>query len=303
MGPSEGFRSLAIILAVAAAVALAYGAHFQNAAVVADSTKKVKTKGGLSLKQLLALLSRPQWLSGTAFMGAGIVLQLGALTLAPLIVVQPIGAVALVITSLLNARATKTRISRPTLIAVGFCTVGIAAFVAMASGVAHETELNDDRLREVLGILLTILVIFGVLFFTIGKRMQALTYVACAGVLYGFVATLAKVVIQRIYQQQFELLTILCLVALIGAVSLGGWFVQNAYSSGPPDLVIAGLTVIDPLVAVSIGIVVLGEAKDADFFTILGWLISAIVAMIGVYLLSKVHPELATKALTRKHLV
>jgi hypothetical protein len=303
MGPSEGFRSLAIILAVAAAVALAYGAHFQNAAVVADSTKKVKTKGGLSLKQLLALLSRPQWLSGTAFMGAGIVLQLGALTLAPLIVVQPIGAVALVITSLLNARATKTRISRPTLIAVGFCTVGIAAFVAMASGVAHETELNDDRLREILGILLTILVIFGVLFFTIGKRMQALTYVAGAGVLYGFVATLAKVVIQRIYQQQFELLTILCLVALIGAVSLGGWFVQNAYSSGPPDLVIAGLTVIDPLVAVSIGIVVLGEAKDADFFTILGWLISAIVAMIGVYLLSKVHPELATKALTRKHLV
>ena len=303
MGPSEGFRSLAILLAVAAAVALAYGAHFQNAAVVADSTKKVKTKGGLSLKQLLALISRPQWLSGTAFMGAGIVLQLGALTLAPLIVVQPIGAVALVITSLLNARATKTRISRPTLIAVTFCTVGIAAFVAMASGVAHETVLNDDRLREVLGILLTILFIFGVLFFTIGKRMQALTYVAGAGVLYGFVATLAKVVIQRIYQQQFELLTILCLVALIGAVSLGGWFVQNAYSSGPPDLVIAGLTVIDPLVAVSIGIVVLGEAKDAGFLTILGWLISAVVAMIGVYLLSKVHPELSTKALTRKHLV
>ncbi|CAB4639408.1 unannotated protein [freshwater metagenome] len=303
MGPSEGFRSLAILLAVAAAVALAYGAHFQNAAVVADSTKKVKTKGGLSLKQLLALISRPQWLSGTAFMGAGIVLQLAALTLAPLIVVQPIGAVALVITSLLNARSTKTRISRPTLIAVTFCTVGIAAFVAMASGVAHETVLNDDRLREVLGILLTILVIFGVLFFTIGKRMQALTYVAGAGVLYGFVATLAKVVIQRIYQQQFELLTILCLVALIGAVSLGGWFVQNAYSSGPPDLVIAGLTVIDPLVAVSIGIVVLGEAKDAGFLTILGWLISAVVAMIGVYLLSKVHPELSTKALTRKHLV
>jgi hypothetical protein len=68
-------------------------------------------------------------------------------------------------------------------------------------------------------------------------------------------------------------------------------------------LVIAGLTVIDPLVAVSIGIVVLGEAKDADFFTILGWLISAVVAVIGVYLLSKVHPELTTKALTRKHLV
>jgi hypothetical protein len=56
-------------------------------------------------------------------------------------------------------------------------------------------------------------------------------------------------------------------------------------------------------VAVSIGIVVLGEAKDAGFLTIFGWLISAVVAIIGVYLLSKVHPELSPKALTRKHLV
>jgi len=303
MGPSEGFRSLAILLALAAAVALAYGAYFQNAAVVDDSSRKVKTQGGLSLKQLLSLIARPKWLSGTAFMGAGIVLQLAALSLAPLIVVQPIGAVALVITSLLNARATKTRISRPTLIAISFCTLGIAAFVAMASGVAHEVVLNDDRLREVLGVLIVILTIFGALFFTVGKRMKALAYVVGAGVLYGFVATLAKVVIQRIYQQQFELLTILCLLALIGAVSLGGWFVQNAYSSGPPDLVIAGLTVIDPLVAVSIGIVILGEAKSADFLTILGWLIAAVVAMIGVYLLSKVHPEMTSKALSRKHLV
>lgn len=303
MGPSEGFRSLAILLAIAAAVALAYGAHFQNAAVVADSAQKVKIQGSLSLKQLISLVSRPKWLSGTAFMVGGIILQLASLSLAPLIVVQPVGAVALVITSLLNAQTTKTRITRPTLIAVGLCTAGIAAFVAMASGVAHEAVINDDRLREVLGVLLTILAIFTALFFTIGKKAKALTYVAGAGVLYGFVATLAKVVIQRIYQQQFEVLTLLCLVALVGAVSLGGWFVQNAYSSGPPDLVIAGLTVIDPLVAVSIGIVILGEAKQANFLTILGWLLSAIIAIIGVYLLSRVHPELATKALKRKHLV
>jgi hypothetical protein len=173
----------------------------------------------------------------------------------------------------------------------------------MASGVAHEAVINDDRLRQVLFVLISILVIFGVLFFTIGKKIGALTYVAGAGVLYGFVATLAKVVIQRSYQGQFEWLTLLCVVALVGAVSLGGWFVQNAYASGPPDLVIAGLTVIDPLVAVSIGVIILGEAKDANLLTVFGWLVSATVAVIGVYLLSKVHPELATKVLKRKHLL
>ena len=292
MGPADELRWLAIALAVLAAIALAFGAQFQNEAVVAGSKKKTTGSGSLSLKQIFRLLSRPRWLSGTAFMGVGIVLQLAALSLAPLIVVQPIGAIALVITSLLNSKRSKTRIGRGTMTAVGLCTLGIAAFVSMASGVAKETELNDDRLREVLGVLGVILVVFSVLFFTIGKKAKALTYVVGAGVLYGFVATLAKVVIQRIYQEQFELLTLICLIALIGAVALGGWFVQNAYASGPPDLVIAGLTVIDPLVAVSIGIVILGEAQQAGVATMIGFSLSGLVAVAGVYLLSKVHPEL-----------
>lgn len=296
-GPGESLRALAIFLAVLAAVAMAFGAQFQNDAVVAGNKNKAKRRGSLSIKQLTSLLLKPRWLSGTAFMFVAIALQLGALSLAPLIVVQPIGAIALVITSLLNARTTKTKLNRGTIIAISLCTLGIAAFVSMATGVAKETVLNDDRLREVLGVLLGILVLFTILFFTLGKRTKALTFVIGAGVLYGFVATLAKVVIQRIYQEQFEWLTVICLVALIGAVSLGGWFVQNAYASGPPDLVVAGLTVIDPLVAVSIGIVILGEATSASGLTIFGFGASAVVAVIGVYLLSKVHPELMRKPL------
>lgn len=294
-GPGESLRAVAILLAVLGAVAMAFGAQFQNDAVVAGNRHKPKRRGSLSIKQLISLLLKPRWLSGTAFMALAIILQLGALSLAPLIVVQPVGAIALVITSLLNARSTKTKLNRGTIVAISLCTLGIAAFVSMATTVAKETVLNDDRLREVLGMLVVILVLFTILFFTLGKRAKALTFVVGAGVLYGFVATLAKVVIQRIYQEQFEWLTLLCLVALIGAVSLGGWFVQNAYASGPPDLVVAGLTVIDPLVAVSIGIVILGEATKANAGTIVGFGASALVAVIGVYLLSKVHPELIGK--------
>lgn len=299
-GPGVDLRVLAIAFAVLAAVALAFGAQFQNNAVSAGPDRKKTNnsksgRGSLSLKQFASLLIKPEWLSGTAFMVVGIGLQLAALSLAPLIVVQPVGAIALVITSLLNARVTKTPLNRGTIIAISLCTVGIAAFVAMASGVANETVLNDDRLREVLTVLGVILVIFTVLFFTVGKHAKALTYVLGAGVLYGFVATLAKVVIQRVYQGQVEWLTILCLIALIGAVALGSWFVQNAYASGPPDLVIAGLTVIDPLVAVSIGIVILGEATAASLPVMIGFGFSALLAVIGVYLLSKVHPELMHK--------
>lgn len=294
-GPAEGLRYVAILLAVLAAVALAFGAQFQNNEVTKSKDKNVKLNG-LKLKNLGQLFKRPQWLSGLFLTGLAIVLQLGALSLAPLIVVQPIGAIALVITYFLNARVTKTAIDRSSIVAIVLCTGGIAGFVIMASAVAHENILTDDALRIVLGILVSILAVFGILHFGSKRSVSPLTYILGAGVLYGFVATLAKVVILRIYSLNFEWLTLLCLIALLAAMTLGGWFVQNAYAKGPPDLVIAGLTVIDPIVAVTIAIVVLGEAQQANLLTSIGFGITGIISIAGVWLLSKVHPELANKA-------
>jgi hypothetical protein len=295
MGPWEELKVVAIGLAGLAAVAMAYGAQFQNDAVSERHKSEERGRGSLSIKQLSSLLLRPKWLSGLGMLGIAIVLQLAALSLAPLIVVQPIGAIALIVSPLINSRRQKIKVDPKTWIAVAVTTIGIGSFVGQATTVAHEVRLTDDNLREVLGILGFLLVMLAAWFFTLGKRAKALTFVFGAGILYGFVATLAKVVIQRIYQEQFEWLTVFCLVALVGAVALGGWFVQNAYASGPPDLVIAGLTVIDPLVAVSIGIIVLGEAKQANWITIAGFLVSAVVAIVGVFMLSKVHPELVHK--------
>lgn len=286
-------RGIAIALAVFGAVAMAFGAQFQNDEVVAHQKRtKGRLRESLSLKQLTGLLARPRWLSGTSLLALGLILQLAALSLAPLIVVQPIGAIALVITSFLNAKVTKTKLNRATIIAVGLCTLGVGSFVFTATGVASSSKIDDDQLRLVLLVLLGIMAVFGVLFFTIGRKAKAITFILGAGVLYGFVATLAKVVIARAQQLEFEWLTVICLVVLIVAAVLGGWFVQNAYASGPPDLVIAGLTVVDPLVAVAIAIVILREAQDANLAVILGFGFSAALAIVGVYLLSRVHPEL-----------
>lgn len=111
--------------------------------------------------------------------------------------------------------------------------------------------------------------------------------------LYGFVASLAKVVLLRIDQSDFDWLTLLAVAALLAATALGGWFVQNAYASGPPDLVIAGLTVVDPAVAIMIAIVILGEASEAGVFQIIGFVASGIVASVGVVMLARVHPQLS----------
>ena len=73
----------------------------------------------------------------------------------------------------------------------------------------------------------------------------------------------------------FDWLTVLAIVGVVVAASLGGYFVQNAYSSGSADLVIAGLTVVDPIVAVGIGVIVLGEASGAPWCAVLGFVVAA----------------------------
>ena len=177
IGPAEQLRYLAILLAILAAVALAFGAQFQNNAVGENNKKQQDGRGGLGFKQLVRLIVRPQWISGLGLMAVGMILQLGALSLAPLIVVQPIGAIALVITSLLNAKTTKTKLNRGTIIAITLCTLGIALFVGMASGVAHANVLTDIDVATVLFILLGLLVVFAILFFSAGRSAKPLTYI------------------------------------------------------------------------------------------------------------------------------
>lgn len=287
------FRAIAIILSLLAAVALAFGAQFQNDSVEKNIDKVKGEKHGVGFANILKLIRSPRWLGGMSFLVLGALCQIAALTMAPLIVVQPIGALALVITSLLNARSTKTAITKGTWIAIALCTGGIATFVTLATGIAQDQrELSDANLYVILGILAFLLIALGTVFLVQRQRMSALTFILGAGLLYGLLATLVKSVIQRIQQSHFDWLTIICLIAAVLAMALGGWFVQNAYASGPPDLVIAGLTVIDPMVAVTIGIIVLGEASSASPLISVVFAASGATAALGVWLLSRVHPEL-----------
>jgi hypothetical protein len=224
-----------------------------------------------------------------------ILFQLSALALAPLIVVQPIGAIALIMTSLLNAKIYRLRLNLSTFLAIALTTLGVGGFVAVAASSAVAVEMSNEKLLQVVGILFLLLLMFGALFWRSMGRVGALQYIFGAGVLYGFVASLAKVVIQRILQQDYDFLTLLALISLVGATVLGGWFVQNAYASGPPDLVIAGLTVIDPAVAVMIGIAILGEAEAASLGQMFGYAVAGIVAISGVLALNKFHPQLTEK--------
>lgn len=293
--PQDPRAVLGIVFALIGAVFLSLGAQFQHRGVtkVEHSTQAATgaASTGLNIKQLMLLLARPSWVIGTLMLGLAVVLQLSSLSLAPIIVVQPLGAVALVLTAIVNARISKVALNRDSIIAICMCVGGVGLFVTIAAFTAVDKPVTDEDLITILWILAVVLALFIVAFITLRKRFKALFYILGAGVLYGFVATLAKVIISRIQYGNFEWLTMLCVVALLSAAAFGAYFVQNAYSSGPPDLVIAGLTVVDPLVAVAIGILVLDEASQAPLWANIGFVVAGAIAIWGVFALAKHHPQ------------
>ncbi|MER7795874.1 DMT family transporter [Microbacterium sp. NPDC096154] len=288
---------LGIPLALAGAVFMSLGAQYQSQGVrKVEKLSGATGETGLGMSHLMRLLTRPSWVIGTVLLGVAIVCQLSAIAVAPLIVVQPLGAVSLVITTLLNAQVTGHVPTRKSLISIGLCVGGIFLFVIVAAIYATERPLSDFELLTVLAILLVVIILLGGMWVIMRKRMGALFYITAAGVLYGFVATLAKVVIKRIQSDDFEWITIVCLIALVAAAAAGGYFVQTAYSSGPPDLVIAGLTVIDPIVAVLIAAIVLGEASHAPVPALLIFVLAGVIASYGVFLLAKHHPQVLSES-------
>ncbi len=286
------YQAIGIPIALVGAVFLSLGAQLQHRGVTrVEVSHGSGAKAGLSLQQLLQLLARPSWVAGTLLLGLAIVLQLTSLGFAPLIVVQPLGVVALVITAIMNARVSRITLDRRAIRAIAMCVTGVGIFVAIAAVFAIEREISEGQLLIVLAILSVVTAAFGVAFVLRRQHVGAMFYLVGAGILFGFVATLAKVVINRILNNNFEGLTVVAIVALIASAALGSYFVQTAYSVGSPDLVIAGLTVVDPLVAVLIGVIVLGEASRIPPLFAIVAVFAGAVAVAGVVQLAKHHPQ------------
>jgi drug/metabolite transporter (DMT)-like permease len=286
---------VAVFLAVMGAFFLAFGAQRQGSAVKADT-------GGLALSSngFLRLLRNPRWVLGLLLLCMGMAMNAVALVSAPLTVVQPIGAIALVITTVVNTKDQGLSINRATVVAITACVTGSALFVLLAVNVTQENHhVNaDDELTIVLLLALAV-ALFGTLAAMFKHRMSAFIYILGAGVLFGFVAVLTRIIGKHLLDPNgLALLNVpwYSIFAIVAAGGLGSWFVQSAYSTGPPDLVIAGLTVIDPMVGIAIGIVILGELRpDVHAVLAIAMGTAATLAIVGVIALSRHHPEVTKR--------
>jgi drug/metabolite transporter (DMT)-like permease len=147
------------VIAGGVAVAVGAAAAYESAYVL-QALEARRTGGGARLHAGLLgrLVRRPIWVAGTVLSGAGALLQVLALTLAPLTVVQPTLALGLVLLLVLSALVLGERIGRRELLGVGAVVCGVivvALLAAPGTGSSGDT-LGVALLALVLGATLAI---------------------------------------------------------------------------------------------------------------------------------------------------
>lgn len=288
-----------VAAAVVGAVLLALGAQYQGRGV--RSVDHVEDLG--PVRRVLRLVTTGGWLLGSGFLVLAILLQLLALLLAPLPVVQPIGVLSLVVAALLNRRLAHARLQRRGVQGIVVCILGTAVFVVVAAFATSSTPADVPAVLPVLVLLAAVLAVIGVALLVARRRLTPVVFAALGAVCFGFVVTLMKVVLDRSSAavQHGGLIgptlpfTLLVAASAAVAGTIGITLVQRAYAGGSADLVVAALTVVDPLVAVSLGIGLLGQARSAPLWTFPVFAVAEVVAVLGVVLMSR-HPPRSTDA-------
>ena len=103
-------------------------------AYVLQALETRRAGGGERLRAGLLgrLIKRPRWVGGTALSGAGALLQVYALTLAPLTIVQPVLALGLVLLLALSSAVLHEHVGRWELVGVAAVVCGVAVVALVA---------------------------------------------------------------------------------------------------------------------------------------------------------------------------
>jgi len=292
---------LAVALTNVASVVLALAATVQHYAV-GEQTDEADAGASLGGRQLLALMRSPRWWLGTVLGGLGAGIQVVALLLAPVTVVQPIGILAVPWTVMLATRIHRHTITPAMWTAVGLTVAGTVWFavVAIAHAADHE-QLDDTRLIS--GTLITFAVA-GVLALA-GVRgplaWRSLAWSSAGAVIYGLesgmVTALGAATATRDWRASATFWTLAgrLVIGFLLAIVFG----QQGYATGPAEIVVGAINAVNPVAAVAFGILVLGEGANITGSAGAMMVAAAAIALYGVVLLSRFHPTSDDEAVTR----
>jgi len=266
---------------LAAALALLAAALFALAAAVQQrSAATVPVGQDRGLRLVRSLLRSPRWWTGTLADASGYVAQAAALGLGSLLLVQPLLVTTVLFALPLGARWAGRRLARSDWAWAGVLVLSLAAFVVTGQPTAG-AELAGWRAWLPAWVVLGVTVA-GCLLGAAVRRgtSRAVLLAVTTGVAYGLAAALTKGVVSLLDDGPAAVLGHWSTYLLVAAL-LGGTLVQqSAFQAASLGASLPAATVGEPVVAVTLGITVLGERLHADGaeWLLIGVLVAAMVA-------------------------
>jgi hypothetical protein len=243
------------------------------------------------------LAAAPRWWMIISLNGSGALLHVGALAYGSLAVVQPLGALTLVVALPVGAAVAGRRVRGREWRGALATVAGLVALLLAVGTAAPARALSDPQVL-VLVLLATVLIVglAGRAYRAVpgparlpGRQLPGLRLAAAGGIAFAAASALTQTALLRIGSDGLAALaqpvvtgTVLTLVAL----SAAGLLLSQAayrYGLGGP---LATLTIVNPVAAAGIGVALLGLGAGLTLPAVLGAALAAVVASVGVVLLA-----------------
>jgi hypothetical protein len=275
---------------------------FTALASVAQRRAAAPAPGEMSFSWRLAgyLLHRPVWFLGIASMIIGFAFQVEALRVGSLSLVQPLIATELVIVFAMMAIHDRHRVhARDWVSAVGM-VVGLGVFLGLARPAGgHEHATGSMWIVAGLSTLILAGILTGLAYLPgrsgrahPGRKASLLGIAAAVG--FGFVAAVIKELSAHLSQGPAGVFSNWSPYVLLLAGAASMFLASNAFQAGSLAASQPGLTVVDPLVASVLGVVLFGERLTLDPAALAGEVLALSLLVSSVVMLSRsplVHDE------------
>jgi drug/metabolite transporter (DMT)-like permease len=269
-------------------IALVSAACYALAAVLQQREAARHDKHGLDL--IFDLLRRPRWwLAVTSTMtGAG--LHIVALRFGPLTLVQPLGVSALVLALPLGAWLGQRKVLRAEWAAAGAVVVGLLAVLTLAPRHVPPPAVPPLELIIAVGSCLAFLLLCVLVSMRLPRRAAPVVRAIGSAACFGFASAMARLVVAG------EGPIVIPIIACVFFAITGMLMIQAAYRDGGLGAPLATCTIVDPVTASTIGIVLLGEHLRLGIAGGAVGFAGLAATVVGLTVLARTHHEPKTPA-------
>jgi drug/metabolite transporter (DMT)-like permease len=248
-------HGLVVVFALLAAVCMAVGIVVRQRA-----TMDVPEDQGVSTAMVGMLLRKRLWWIGTGVAVLGYAWQALALSKGSLLIVQPLLVSSLLFALPLSARLAGRRVTRGEWAWALLLTVALALFVLMArphAGQYRGNELAWSIATAAIAPPVFFCVLVGA---RVSGRKRAVLIAVAVGVLFGVVAVLTKLVMYELSEDGIVATLQLPSPYLLVVLGVSATVLQqSAFHAGALQASVPTMLVLEPVVAVLLGGLVLGE--------------------------------------------